>query len=262
MVSSVLTNQRQLHLQPNQIDLTSNNKTKSMYFTPRLLVSFLVLVVIPKNSYCAAQTIELGACSDFAVMAGSAVSCAGTSACRVMRGYLGISPGTSITGKWVVGRKFPRKQVKTTKSNACANDGLAAWKQGGSLSGTSLASGELGGKTFTPGVYRYSGALTISPASGKVYLDAKGNRNAKFIFYATTTLTTAARTQIVLKNGASPANVYWILGTAATLGADSILKGTLIAGSAITIGSNGRIRGRAIAQTAVTCASACYVQKL
>ena len=232
-----------------------------MYFTPRLLVSFLVLMTIPKNSYCAAQTIDLGACNEFAVMAGSSAVCSGASACRVMKGYLGISPGTSITGKWVLGRKFPRKQVKTTKSNACASDGLAAWKQGGSLSGKALVSGALGGKTFTPGVYRYSGALTISPASRVVTLDAKGNSNAKFIFYSATTLTTAARTQIVLKNGASPANVYWILGTAATLGADSILRGTLLAGSAITIGSNGRIRGRAIAQTAVTCASACYVQK-
>ena len=194
-------------------------------------------------------------------MAGSAVSCAGTSACRATKGYLGISPGTSITGKWVTGKNYSKKQVRTTKSNACAKDGLAAWKKGRSLSGKSLASGALGGKTFTPGVYRSSGALTISPASGKVYLDAKGNSNAKFIFYAKTTLTTAARTQIVLKNGARAANVYWILGTAATLGADSILRGTLLAGSAITIGSNGIIYGRAIAQTAVTCAKACTVSK-
>ena len=230
-----------------------------MYFTPLLLVSFLVLMVIPKNCYCAAQTIDLGACNEFTLMAGAGITCAGTSTCRVMKGYLGISPGSSTTGKWAIGRKFPGKQVRTTKSNACAIDGLAAWNQGGSLSGTSLASGELGGTTFSPGVYRYTGSLAISPAYGKVYLDARGDSNAEFVFYGATTLTLAERAQVILRNGAKAANVYWVLGTAATLGADTILRGTVIAGSAITLGTNGRIRGRAIAQTAVTCETACYV---
>jgi len=169
----------------------------------------------------------------------------------------GIYPGTSITGNWHTDSKHAGKQVKSAKSNACAKNGLAALKQGAALSGKTLASGALAGKTFIPGVYKHTGAMTIS--SGKVYLDARGKGNAKFFFHATTTLTTAAGTQIVLKNGAKPANVYWILGTAATLGANSIMRGTILAGSAITIGTGAKIYGRAIAQTAVTCATACTV---
>jgi hypothetical protein len=55
-------------------------------------------------------------------------------------------------------------------------------------------------------------------------------------------------------------NVFWVLGTALTMGADSILLGNVLAGSAITIGTNGKIMGRAIAQTAVTCETACYIE--
>ena len=223
-----------------------------------LFVSLLVLLVANKYN-CAAQTINLGECVEFAVMAGAAETCAGAPACNVVNGYIGISPGTSITGNWHTDSRHAGKQVNSAKSNACARNGLAALKQGASLSGKTLASGVLAGKTFTRGVYKYMGALTIP--SGKVYLDARGNGNAKFVFYATTTLTTAAGTQIVLKNGAKAANVYWILGTAATLGANSVLRGTVLAGSAITIGTGAKIYGRAIAQTAVTCETACTVTK-
>jgi hypothetical protein len=149
--------------------------------------------------------------------------------------------------------------VTSAKSKACAKSGLAAWKQGASLQAEKLASGALGGKTFTHGVYRFTGAMSISSESSKVYLDAKGTVHAKFIFHATTNLITAANSQIVLRNGARAENVYWVLGTAATLGSHSVLQGTILAGSAISIGTGAKIYGRAIAQTAVTCATACSV---
>jgi hypothetical protein len=120
---------------------------------------------------------------------------------------------------------------------------------------------EMGGVTFTPGVYTHASAINIA-ASAKpvVYLDADGDSSAVFIFNVGTTLTTSAGSEIVLLNGARKENVFWVLGTTLTMGADSILVGNVLAGSAITIGTNGSIMGRAIAHIAVTCATHCTIE--
>jgi hypothetical protein len=80
-------------------------------------------------------------------------------------------------------------------------------------------------------------------ASPKVYLDAQGDQDAVFIFQAETTLVTCANSEIVLQNGARAENVYWVLGTALTMGADSIMMGNVLAGTAITVGNNGILVG-------------------
>lgn len=218
------------------------------------LVSLLAMAV-----GSSAQLIDLGACSTFAVMAGSTSTCAGTAPCDVLSGYLGVSPGTSITGNWVVDSSHSPAQKATSSSAACAAAGLAALTKGKALSGKTLASGEMSGKTFWPGVHNFPGALSISTAGSTVTLDGTGNINSKFYFYAASTLTTAANVQIFLKNGARPKNVFWVLGTAATLGANNYFKGTILAGSAITMGAGVHLNGRAIAQTAVTCSTGCRV---
>jgi hypothetical protein len=102
--------------------------------------------------------------------------------------------------------------------------------------------------------------INIALASPVVTLDAGGNPDSVFIFVAGSTLTTCANSEIVLRNGAKAENVYWVLGTALTMGADSVLVGNVLAGSAITIGTNGKICGRAIAKTAVTCETHCTVE--
>jgi hypothetical protein len=119
---------------------------------------------------------------------------------------------------------------------------------------------EMGGMTFTPGTYTFGSSINIVATSPTVFLDAGDlGADAVFIFNAGTTLTTSADSEIVLLNDASKENVFWVLGSALTMGADSILVGNVLAGSAITIGTNGIIVGRAIAQTAVTCETACII---
>ena len=207
-------------------------------------------------SAAAAQTIRagiaLGACEDFALMAGTAATCAGALSCEIL-GNIGVSPGTAITGN------FDAAPVDAT---GCAADGLAALTSGFIESGNVgklMDTGEMGGVTFTSGVYTFGTALTIALTNPTVYLDAQDDENAVFIFVAGTTLTTCAGSNIVLLNGARADRVYWVLGTALTMGADSSLKGTVLAGTAITIGTNGDICGRAIAQTAISCETHCTV---
>jgi hypothetical protein len=220
-----------------------------------LHVLFSTLLVVLWSA--AAQTIPaagiaLGACEDFALMAGTAATCAGAPTCEIL-GNIGVSPGTSITGN------FDAAPVDATE---CAADGLAALTSGFTKSGNFgqlMATGEMGGVIFTPGVYTHGSAINIALTNPTVYLDALNDENAVFIFVAGTTLTTCAGSNIVLLNGAKADRVYWVLGTALTMGADSSLKGTVLAGTAITIGTNGGICGRAIAQTAISCETHCTV---
>jgi hypothetical protein len=86
-------------------------------------------------------------------------------------------------------------------------------------------------------------ALPSIGVSSKVYLDAEGVKDAEFIFKLGTTLTTSTNNEIVLLNGASADNIFWVLGTDLTMGANSILVGNLLAGSSITMGTNAKILG-------------------
>ena len=196
------------------------------------------------------HSIDLGACEDFALMVGTAATCAGTEDCLIDGGYLGVS---SITGNFV-------GTVRTTAESApCAADGLAALTEGVALGASVLATpiaAEMGGITFTPGIYKAGTSLNIAVAN-LVYLD--GDADDEFIFVAGTTLTAGAGVEIVLLNGAKADNVFWVLGTALAMGANSILVGNVLAGSTITMGTNAQITGRAIAQGAVTCGTACVV---
>ena len=105
---------------------------------------------------------------------------------------------------------------------------------------------ELGGSTLDPGVYR-SGTLGIT---GTLTLDTHGNPAAVFIFQASSTLITASASNMVFLNGASSCNVYWQVGSSATLGSTSHLIGTVMAQDAITADTGATIEGRLLARTA------------
>ena len=179
-------------------------------------------------------------------MAGSTAICAGVLECTVDGGTIGAV--TSITGNFVA-------NTSTDAASAnCAGDGLAAWTAGRKMTGlTPLA--KIEDEIIKPGKYE----STSLDFSTKVYLDAENDPNAKFVFNIVTTLTTSANSKIILLNGAKEDNIFWVLGTALTMGANSILMGNVLAGTSISMGTNAEIFGRAIAQTAITCGTACSV---
>lgn len=97
--------------------------------------------------------------------------------------------------------------------------------------------GNIGGKTLTPGLYKSTSTLAIS--SGDLTLDAKGDADAVFIFQIATTFTTTSGRKVVLTNGAKSANVYWQIGSFATLGTTTEFQGTMMGDQAITLSTNG-----------------------
>jgi len=177
--------------------------------------------------------------ANFAVLAGSTIINSGPT---VVTGDIGVSPGTSITG-------FPPGTFSGTihAGDAIAAKGMAdvtaAYADAVARSvGPVTVTGDIGGQTFTAGLYQSLSSLQIS--SGDLILDAKGNINAVFIFQVASTLTTAAGRSIVLAGGTQAFNVFWQVGTSATLGANSVFLGSILADQSITLGAGATVNGR------------------
>jgi hypothetical protein len=94
----------------------------------------------------------------------------------------------------------------------------------------------------------YDGSA-VALSAGSVTLNAQGDPDAVFIFQIGSTLIPAAGTQVVLENGAQAQNVFWQVGSSATLGANSTFYGTIMANTTITLGNGVTLYGRALART-------------
>lgn len=183
---------------------------------------------------------SLRSAQSYGILAGTAVSCVGP--VGSVGADVGISPGSAITG-------FPTCTVSGTKYIAVA---LAATAQvdlttaynglAGLACGTTI-SADLGGTTLAPGVYCSASSVGLT---GPVTLDAKGNSSAVFVIQSGSALTVAG--SVVLANGAQAKNVYWQVGSSASLGSGSSMKGNILALQSITFADNATLIGRALAR--------------
>ena len=189
--------------------------------------------------------VALGSADNFAVLAGSTVTNTGAT---TVTGDLGVSPGMAVTG-------FPPGTVTGTTH---AGEAVAAQAQidlttayndaAGRSVGAVTVAGNLGGQTLTPGLYTSTSSLEIS--SGDLTLDAQGDANAVFIFQMASTLTTTVGRQVILSGGAKAANVFWQVGSSATLGTGSVFKGNILALASLTVTTGATVEGRVLARTA------------
>jgi hypothetical protein len=127
-------------------------------------------------------------------------------------------------------------------------DLTTAYNYAAGLPNAAVLAGDMSGLTFAPGLYKTSSTVMLS--AGNVTLDAQGNANAVFIFQVGSTLTTLGSTQVILAGGAQAKNVFWQVGSSATLGTNSIFKGTIMALQAITLDTGATLTGRALARNA------------
>ena len=188
--------------------------------------------------------VPLGAAASFAVLAAAAVD--NTSTPTTITGDVGIWPGTSMTN-------FPpgivTGAVHVNDSTAQAAEAALAIAYGnaaGRVGPFTPAEGNVGGLTFTPGLYR-SGTSTEISGGGNLTLDAGGDPNAVFIFQIASTLTTSSGFGITLAGGAKPSQIFWQVGSSATIGVGSPFFGTILANTSITLVSGATLNGRALA---------------
>jgi hypothetical protein len=112
-------------------------------------------------------------------------------------------------------------------------------------SGSTSVAGDLVGQTLTSGIYKSTSSLAIS---GDVTLDAQGNPDAVFIFQISSTLITGSGSHVILANNANACNVFWQVGSSATLGTNSVFKGSILALTSITVTTGAQMEGRALAR--------------
>src|ERR1700674_5614071 len=232
----------------SEVKCGSVNPTKRV---SGFLVGAAVTLCLMGANLAAAQApaalapIDLGSAGSFAVLGASTVTNTGPS---IINGDLGVWPGTAYvpgTPSATVNGTIHAGDVAANQAQASLT--IAYNDAAGRTVGVIGVAGDLGGQTLAPGLYKSTSTLAIT---GDLTLNANGDPNAVFIFQIGSALNVATGGRVVLTGGAMAANVFWQVGSSATLGTYSAFKGTIMAYASITIATGATLDGRALAQNA------------
>jgi hypothetical protein len=215
-------------------------------------ISVVVLSLLGIGAYAQTDSgtlkINLGTADKFALLGGSGIT--NSSSHTFIIGDVGSSPTPMVKGI-TPGQVKGHLYLKASSVTAAAQRGLTtAYNQAaGASCGTILTGQDLGGMKLTPGVYCFASAAQLT---GILTLNAQGNPNAQWIFQMGTTLNTAKNSKVVVNlggKGGRGCNVYWQVGSSATVGKGSIFVGKILAMQSITL-NGGVLRGKALARNA------------
>ncbi|HXN49670.1 MAG TPA: ice-binding family protein [Bryobacteraceae bacterium] len=204
-----------------------------------LLLLGAALALCPAATAQQQTAVFLGSAGSYAVLAGTTVTNTGPT---IVNGNLGVWPGTAVTG-------FGPGRVNGTEDagdvaaqHAQASLNIAYNEAAGrtSVAITQLA-GDLTGRTLTPGLYKSTSTLSLA---GTLTLHGSG----VYIFQIASGLTVGTGAKVVLSGGATSGNVFWQVGSSATLGTTADFKGTILALTSISLATGATLDGRALAQ--------------
>ena len=224
---------------------------------------FCVLLAFGASAAPSAQaaSVGLGTAESFAVLGGTTVTNTGPS---VIAGNLGVTPGAAVTG-------FPPGLVTAgtihtadAVASQAQSDLTTAYGDAAGRPSTATISADLGGRTLTAGVYTSASTLGLT---GDLTLDGQGDPNAVFVFQAGSALTVAGASRVLFIGGAQACNVFWQVGSSATIGVGSAFAGSILALTSISMTTGATLHGRALARngavtldtntiTTSTCATA------
>ena len=195
-------------------------------------------------------TVPLGTACMFGILAATpAVANSGPS---IVTGDVGIWPAAAVTGfppGTLTGTEYAGDAVAQTAQG----DLTTAYNFAAAAAGGAILTADIGGQTLAPGVYKTTSAQPSLGITGNLTLSGNG----VYIFQIVSTLTTAANnSQVILSNGATSSNVFWQVGSSATLGTTTIFEGTIMAQASVSLDTGATLNGRALARTgAVTLLS-------
>jgi type VI secretion system secreted protein VgrG len=199
------------------------------------------LVTLLGGASAAVVAVPLGTAGSFGVLAGAGITNTGPT---TVNGDLGTYPTTTMTGTaslTVTGTNHGGDAV----TQGAKTDLDTAYNTAAGEGPTTPIAADLAGQTLTPGVYNSASSIGLT---GALTLNAGGDPNAVFVFQAGSTLTTASASSVNLINGAQSCNVFWQVGSSATLGTGSTFRGTILALTSITVTTGVTIDGRVLAR--------------
>jgi len=189
--------------------------------------------------------VNLGTAATYGALGASELTNTGPS---VVTGDIGVSPGSSVTGFGLPPQGTYTGALHQTDAAAAQaqSDVTTAFNVAASLTPTTSGLSELNGKSLTPGVYS-GGALSLADNGA---LTLAGSANSVWVFQAASSLTIGSATEIIVTGGASACNVFWEVGSSATLGTGAQFRGTILAKQSITATTGATVVGRLLANTA------------
>lgn len=190
------------------------------------------------------EKVNVGNASYFAVLSGSAVTNTGST---IISGDLGLSPGTSVDG-FPPGEIVGTLRINDVIANQAKTDLTVAYNDAAGRTSVDIVSlsGNIGGLTLTPGLYKSTSSLEIS--SGDVTFDAKGDKDAVFVIQIASSLTTTPGRKVILSGDAQASNIFWQVSSSASFGTTSVFKGTVMALESITFDTGANLEGKALAR--------------
>jgi uncharacterized protein YkwD len=219
-----------------------------MPHTPKVVrlagLALAALALLGGSAQAATPPVPLGTADSFAVLAGTTVTNVGPT---VIDGGLGLHPGSAVVGL-PTGTVTGARHIADAVAQQAAVDVTAASNDAASRPFSATAPADLGGRTLTGGVHR-AGALGSLALTGRVTLDAQGDPGAVFVFQSPSTLVTATDSSVRLVNGAQACNVFWQVGSSATLGAGTAFQGTILASTSISVKDGATVSGRLLARS-------------
>jgi hypothetical protein len=188
--------------------------------------------------------LDLGAAAGFGLLAASTITNVPGSS-TIVTGDIGLYPGTSVTGFEGIPVSGSYHLADYVAGYAQASV-TSAFVAGMGLTGGVTMDSDIGGQELLPGIYKVATTLTIT---GPLVLDANSDPNAVWIFQIGTSLTTASGdSNVILVGGAQASNVYWLVGSSATIGTGTTFAGNIISYASITVNTGAFVNGRLAAR--------------
>jgi len=209
-----------------------------------IVLTVASLVAVPVGDALSQTAPTLGMAESFAVLGGSTVTNIGST---LVNGDLGVAPGLAITGypPGIVVAPGTTHAGDTVAQQAQSDVTVAYNSLAGQACGSNSTGLDLGGRTLTSGVYCFDSSAQLT---GELTLDVQGNANAVFIFQIASTLTTAPGSSVTFINGGPSCNVFWQVGSSATLDTSSAFAGNILALTSITLNTGAVVTGRVLAR--------------
>jgi LPXTG-motif cell wall-anchored protein len=218
------------------------------------LIAFILavplFVPVAMSGAAIVPTVGLGTAGQYSALAGSTITNTGPT---LLKGSLGLSEGTDVTGftfSTTPGPGVVEGDVNIANPAAvqAKSDLTVAYGDAAGRPLNEEVAADLVGLTLVGGVYAVSGKGAMG-LTGTLTLDGANDPNSVFIFQTNSTLITGSSANVVLINGAQACNVFWQVGSSATIGSGSSFVGTVMAEASITVESGASVEGRVLAQS-------------